>query len=351
MAEREKMSYHIVKEFFDSFSTEPVTKENIVAESAFKKLEWGENEAAFSTGADEDGCIPVTVTVSEHTDGEAGWYFEPVKLSKGWYEYSDMSRSDTVSEVILSCGLEKFMSIGQSVSAPSFERNSARFFVPEECSYTVLRSLGRNGTLEVCGHSLSKIEPVRLENPVITFSFDDIWASAATEGAAELDSRGHEIGFHGSKHTMFTGMTVEEAEADIAEGLAWLGGLGIQPEGMAFPFGDLDESSVSAVRKHFSYSRTSFSGLNDLAMNRYGIRVFPVTASTTLQELKDLAQSVIDESVWGVFLFHDIGEPDGINEYLTSLDDFKELLDMAGGYGVTVETAGNMMKKLDLPPM
>ena len=355
--EREKTSYFIVKEFFDSFSKQPVKFENILKDQVLANFKWGELTAGFST--EEGDCDIQTVTVSEVSDGAAGFHFAPVKLEKGWYEYSDISSFDGKSEFILRCGDDSFFSIAQTDRSPDMERSSVRFYAENDCEYTVLRTVSEAGKFRICSPALRKIEPVKFDRPYFSMVFDDIWSSAATVGAGELTLRkqygtffvtrdfttsgnldyadeemiielynsGHEIGFHSFSHDFLSTLTTDEIDADFERGIEWFDELGIEVDGIAFPYGDHDERVVSMARKYFKYARNSFHGLNDGTMNRFGIKIFPVTNLTTLDEMKAFAQTAIENNLWAVFLFHDLGEPDTENEYRTPMKDFTELLD------------------------
>jgi peptidoglycan/xylan/chitin deacetylase (PgdA/CDA1 family) len=380
-SERKKDSFFVLKDFSSSFDPAPVKHGNLIANRVMLKHEWGDNDASFSNET-ISGCEFSKVTITEITDGEAGWYFEPLKLEQGWYEYSDFSQSDGRSRTILSCGFSKFYNIGQSHFSYEPERVSARFFVDEDCEYTVIRVLDRTGNLSTCQHELRKIDPVELHEPVVSITFDDIYFSAATDGAVELEKRGmrgtffvtkdytlsgeekyadektvidlhlagHEIGFHGVKHPFFSTYDFEDMEIEFEEGLSWLNSLGVQDPGFAFPFGDFDERVVSLSRKYFSYGRSSIYGMNDSAFSRYELKIFPVTTDTTLDEMVNFVSSVEINNVWGIFLFHDLGNSGSDYHYETSLDDYIALLDEIQKRNVAVKPVKEIIDAISLSP-
>ncbi|HPY15483.1 MAG TPA: hypothetical protein PLW37_08550 [bacterium] len=105
------------------------------------------------------------------------------------------------------------------------------------------------------------------------------------------------------------------------------------------------------ARKYFRYARNSFHGLNDGTMNRFGIKIFPVTNLTTPEEMKTFAQTAIENNLWAVFLFHDLGEPDTENEYRTPMEDFTELLDFLDENKVATEKMSDVLEQIGIPPI
>ena len=65
--------------------------------------------------------------------------------------------------------------------------------------------------------------------------------------------------------------------------------------------------------------------------------------------MKAFAQTAIENNLWAVFLFHDLGEPDTENEYRTPMKDFTELLDFLDGNKVYVEPVNAVLEQLDIP--
>ena len=382
-SEREKTSFFIVKEFFNSFSEEPQVDHNELNDDKLVEFEWGDLKTVFSSEKSDLGCEASVVTVSDRNDGQVGFHFSSVKLEKGWYEYSDFSQFSGKSKMILSCNEEKFYSVGQVNSSLSMERASVRFYVDKDCDYTVLRTVDREGTFKVCSPFLEKVDPLNLSRPYVSIVFDDIWKSAADIGASELElknmagtfyvskdfitgesenysreqdiidlfSSGHEIGYHSLKHGFLSTLSLENIDNDFKSGIEWFGSMGLPVQGIAYPFGDHDERVVSIARKYFKYGRCSFHGLNEKMLEKYGLKIFPVTNLTTVDEMKTFVQNAIDNSLWAVLLFHDLGEPDESNEYRTSLDDFSELIEFIDEKGLKSESVNTVLEEINFSPI
>jgi peptidoglycan/xylan/chitin deacetylase (PgdA/CDA1 family) len=207
---------------------------------------------------------------------------------------------------------------------------------------------------------------------VVTIAFDDIWASAATTGAAELESRGlpglfavttrfaqnpaqeyasvtaikalaaspvhHEIASHSADHPFLTTLSDMALKRELADSRTFLEDLGIEVSGLAYPFGDFDHRVEQWAKHQYSWLRTSLYGLNDAQTDRYRLRCFPVTSDTSLETMKGWVDEAKETGTWAILLFHDLGDPQEGNPYLTSARDFADLLDYLVLLGIRVAT-------------
>ena len=208
-----------------------------------------------------------------------------------------------------------------------------------------------------------------LQRPLVSITFDDIWKSVIDEGMAALDQRGwkgsfyitrkfaesaqnpeyaktrdvqqliqegHEIGAHGDVHSLMSTLSDGDIHSELRATYNYLKGLGQTPEGIAYPFGDFAENVERETQRFHSYARTSLVGLNDKGVDRYRLRIVPVTGSSDTATLKRWVDFAKASNTWVIFLFHDLSDAPEKFEYTTSLQQYKEVLDHIEAQQLTV---------------
>ncbi|PKL76213.1 MAG: hypothetical protein CVV27_11420 [Candidatus Melainabacteria bacterium HGW-Melainabacteria-1] len=328
---------------------------------------WGELKAELSWRQDTpySGQRYLSTRVSEYGgEGDAKWSFEPVSLRGGkWYEYRDQYRSDGRSRQIYACqppgGTRRFYNASQSHVNQGWHESVFRFYLPSDCDVTVMHLLDRNGFLDTDHHQLRQVDAAPLNQAMVSVSFDDIWKTAYTLGASELEARGfkgsfyitrlyteqpgekyanlndvkdlikrgHELGSHSHRHAAMSEMEQPALLEDIRKSTVLLKDLGVSEIGIAYPFGDFNGSVETEVQRFHSYARTSLAGLNDKTSNRYRLRIVPVTSETSTESLLSWIQSAAETRTWLILLFHDLGEPIPQSPYTTSFTQYLEVLD------------------------
>lgn len=324
------------------------------------KMTW-ESKDAFS------GEKYLSVTVSNFVDGDAKWFFKAQNLKHdSWYEYSDYHRSDGRSRLIWSCtspeGKRSFPAIWQSHKTKTWKKISARFYVSpaQNCQSTLMHVVDRNGYLHTDHHQLIEVDPQPLKRPLVSITFDDIYASAVDIGAKELDKRGwkgsfyvtgkfarytdrpeyanedkvkeliqtgHELGSHSSTHPFMSQLNTSDMIFQSQNNFNYLKTLGQAPEGLAYPFGDFSEDVETEVKRFYKYARTSLIGLNDRTADPYRLRILPITNSTTTLELFNWIDDAERSSTWLILLFHDLSDIEDENPYKTGVIQYRQVLD------------------------
>ncbi|MGV3526195.1 MAG: polysaccharide deacetylase family protein [Candidatus Sericytochromatia bacterium] len=342
---------------------------------------WGEQESAFSWASDGaySGQKYLSVSSQNHQSGDAKWIFGAQRLEPdSWYEYSDVSRADGRNRLIQACrypdGQRRFYTIGQSHASTVWQRNAVRFYSPaaSDCELSVFHILDRSGYLHTDHHQLVKVAPKPLKRPLVSVSFDDIYATAATTGAAELAARGwrgtfyvtgkfarlndttyahpellrqlqqagHEVGSHASTHPYLSELPVGDLIGEIQGNRNYLTDVvGEAPAGIAYPFGDFDGAVEAEVQRFHRYARTSLVGLNDATLDPYRLRIVPVTRTTTTAELLSWVDDAARSSTWLILLYHDLQEgEEGDPDYTTSTQQYIDVLDHVKAQNLTVLT-------------
>lgn len=349
---------------------------------------YGDLRADFTWPSDSafSGKYYLSVHVSNYgTEGDAKWIFDPQPL-KGdkWYEFRDMHRSDGRSRMLYSClpagGSRRYYNAWQSEVSSGWSEDIFRFYLPGDCTVSVIHSLDRNGFLDTDNQQLRVVDPRPLKQAMASITFDDIWKTSYTLGAPELEKRGfkgsfyvtqlyaetpadlyasvsdiqdlvkrgHEIGSHAHKHTNLSQLDTVGVVDDMRREVAFLKTLGVNDSGLAYPFGDFNAAVENETGRYHSYARTSLAGLNDATANRYKLRIVPVTVDSTDAELDGWLEAARKTNTWVIFLFHDLGDPLTQHPYRTSLAQYTHTLDSLKSSGVKVVTVAEGLKEAGL---
>jgi peptidoglycan/xylan/chitin deacetylase (PgdA/CDA1 family) len=354
---------------------------------------WGQNLAVgrYLKSGGLFGGHALRVEMSRYRDGDAKWSFRRVRLAgDAWYSFSDFFRSAGRSRIVLSYreagrGGIRNRNIGQADASGTWSRASARFYLgpAEGEGVTVYHLIDGEGFLETARPALVRVGPRPLPRPLASLAFDDGWKSALTRARSDLEShhlagsyylvetflddregryastadlrrliteapgKGHEIGSHTAHHRPLSRVAEEARRQELQENIDWLANLGVSRPGLSYPFGDSDAASEAEVRALHPYARTSLDGLNDGTVDRYRIKVFPVTAETATASLLARIDDAVRTSTWLVLLFHDIGESNPSNPYRTSRAQFLDVLDRLSAGDITVVTVADALKEVE----
>lgn len=348
---------------------------------------WGKLNAEFRVESHEpfSGKHYLSTQVAKYEDGDAKWQFTAQSLAGNrWYEYSEYYRADGRNRILLSClhpdGKRTFQNVWQSHTSNVWQKVSFRFYAFPEyvCQSNIVHVVDRNGWLHSDHHQLNEVAAQPLARPMVSIVFDDIWATAANEGAQTLQQRGmkgsfyvvsrftlnptdkyanqaqvdallkagHEVGSHSFSHQPMSTLAQAPMIHELRSNNAWLKTLGSEGTGMAYPFGDFSEKVEQEVYRFHQYARTSLTGLNDRSTNRYRLRILPVTAETTTLELKMWVDAAERTSTWLILLFHDIKNGPGDFNYTTSLQQYQEIVAYIHSKKLTVLPVHQALKEL-----
>ncbi len=351
-------------------------------------LWWGDMTASFHwpDGQGLHGRRSIQVQVMDHLEGDAYWAHDFLPLESGrFYRYESWYRSDGRSRIYLhlvqsDTGANSYFNIGQSHHHPSWKHTSSWFYLPlhHQGRLRVMHLLDRNGWLESDAHMLAQYAPIVFPEGAVTVFFDDIFLSAATLGAEELERRGlpgvfavtrrfaenpqgvfasrddvlrliesetpHEIASHSDDHAFFSRMSDGALAADLRNSREFLQELGAEVSGLAYPFGDFDHRVEEEARKHYQWIRTSLYGLNDARTPLYRLRCFPVTNATNIDTMKSWIEQARSTNTWAIVLFHNLGPVSPDDPYTTPVDEYLQFLDYLIQEGVPVRTINHQSK-------
>jgi peptidoglycan/xylan/chitin deacetylase (PgdA/CDA1 family) len=349
---------------------------------------WGTQSANLSWESSEpfSGKKYLSVSVQNRTEGDAKWIFKAQKLEPNtWYEYSDYYRSDGRSRMIWSCitdsGVRDFKTVWQTHQSKNWRENKFRFYSSSfrDCNFTMMHVIDRDGYLHTDHHQMVKTDPQPLKRPLVSITFDDIWASAVTTGASELEKRGwkgsfyiagkftrlpdapqyahpddvkkliaagHELGSHSNTHPLMSTLNSGDIINEVKSNYDYVKFLGATPAGIAYPFGDFSDKVETEVKHYHSYARTSLTGLNDRSADPYRLRIVGVTKETTTSELFAWIDDAEKTSTWLILLFHDLQAGDGDFEYTTPVTQYQQVIEYIERKKLTVLPVNEALKEL-----
>ncbi len=153
-----------------------------------------------------------------------------------------------------------------------------------------------------------------------------------------MQKRGHEIGSHTRTHPRLPNLSPEGQRDEIVSGYRDLCALLLRcPTSFAYPYGAYDDSTVSIVKAagftsarmvdRYSDGTVPREPLNVQPMNQFVVIAYPVTGSTSIDEVKSVIDSAQSRrSVWLVFLLHGIDDQQSYlsvkHEFLQQMVDY-----------------------------
>lgn len=328
---------------------------------------WGTNTAVFTYPVDGSagvGSKAVQVTITSYptldvnVGGDAKWFFSTVPVTAGqFYKFSDKYKSTITSHVILEFhnadGSLTYQDIGAPVASANWTTFSTGFGAPGNASsVTVYHLINALGTLTTDDYSLIPTTNANaFARGMISFSFDDGWATSYTNAKPILDAagfkstqyiisnaigdtvdgymtqsqitdmynQGHDIAAHTRSHPDLTLLSPADLQSEILGSRTDLQNLSFSPvDSLAYPMGLYNSTVATAVQTAgFKGARTVDFGFNDKSTNPFLLKGAAVerggacdgggTASpTTLAEVKSWIDDAALNKMWLVLVLHQI---------------------------------------------
>ncbi len=217
--------------------------------------------------------------------------------------------------------------------------------------------------------------------PAVSFTFDDVPVSAATEGArlmeeagargtyyvagglmgqqddhwqvmnadgvVDLHARGHEIGCHSHGHKRADEISVAEFADDLARNHALL--KAVEPslplENFAYPYGYANMAWKRCLKNRFTSSRSIRPRINHGATDAHYLYSLPlVNREITEGQIDRAFEETARRKGWLIFYSHDVAV--GPSDYGCSPRLLRHALKAAQGFGVKVETVKAAMTRI-----
>ncbi len=250
-----------------------------------------------------------------------------------------------------------------------------------------------NGSLlaRVCGmasrflarQSRSKVQTLRNAPPIVTFTFDDVPASACELGAGILEkygargtffvaggncgtttaagparasidqlravwSNGHEIGCHTYSHPTVRCMSFDEIDVELDRNQSVLRKIdsSIAVRNFAYPYGDLSIRTKRYLEDRFDSCRAGHPGINSGLADLGSLNAWPLeNATLDRAKIAALIAETVQTNGWLIFCSHDVTEPP--NRYGVSPDLLEWTVSTAKDAGCLLMTVADSLNFLN----
>lgn len=362
----------------------------------WSKVYWGNIIPDFSYPVAGHTSNGAQITLPSNTTGDARWSHNPVTVEPGAvYEFSSWYKSNTATEVdIKYISANGTISWGWVASLPSsgnvWKQVTANITIPANVTKVVVFNLiDKQGSLTVDDYSLAKKDTTTpptngFTEGMVTFSFDDAWTSQYTNAlpiiqdagikgtyyiltqpvtngwsqymtpaqVKDISTKGQEIGGHTVTHTDLTTLSNIQIDKEIIDSKTYLQNLtGKTVNTLAYPYGSFN-TTVKNRTTNAGYTNARSAGtaiqngFNSATQNKFEIKSFSPTTAVSLNNIKTAIDQAKTNKQWFVFSFHRI-ENGTTGEYITSVDDFKAIVDYVKNSGiktVTMQEGASLLK-------
>lgn len=346
----------------------------------WQKSKWGNNTAVFAYRNDGHTTASnksVRVTVSNYVDGDAKWYFDPIKtLTPGqqyrftaWYKGTVIPHA--VAMFIMADGSERYVGMPSplSVSSTTWQKYSDTFTVPAGAvSSTAFLYVNSNGWVQTDDYSLATYVPNGYSRPLVTLTFDDghednattalpimnkygfkstqCYATTFIEGQSQtvkngvlaFSNSGHEICSHTVTHPFLTTLSAVNLDYELKHSKEYLESLtGKTVVDFASPYGDYNANVNTAIGKYYQSHRTVDEGFNSKDnFDPYRLRVQNILDTTTAAQVKAWVDQAQLDKTWLVLVYHRIANNPG--PYDATIANFDAQMKVIKTSGIVVQT-------------
>lgn len=241
----------------------------------------------------------------------------------------------------------------------------------------------------ICGKSsrflarrfVTKKLPMRNARPLVSFTFDDVPASACSAGASLLEqhqargtyyisgagcgrlgycgriasaeevkavwTQGHELGCHTYSHTPVASVSHDALIAEVERNQAFLHGVdgAITMRNFAYPYGELSFRAKRYLEWRFDSCRSLRSGVNVGAADLGALKTYMLgNASIDRRGIAEAIAQTVRTSGWLIFVSHDVA--DDPSPYGVSPDLLAFALRAAGEAGCGMVTVRDALQIL-----
>ena len=227
----------------------------------------------------------------------------------------------------------------------------------------------------------TKAVTMRNATPLVTFTFDDIPASASEFGARILErhgargtfyvsgggcgaespcgrlatiehlrslrTAGHEIGCHTYSHLAVSSVAPQKLADDLARNRSFMSSIdgGIVVRNFAYPYGDLSFSTKRYLEENFESCRSLIRGVNAKVADLGALKTLPLeNASIDRAALAALIAETVRSRGWLIFCSHDVAA--NPSRFGVSLDLFEHAVTAAKTAGCSLVTIAEGLKRV-----
>ncbi|MES2437358.1 MAG: polysaccharide deacetylase family protein [Patescibacteria group bacterium] len=358
--------------------------------TGWSKNRWGNNTGSFTYPlSGVSGSKAARVTTTSYTTGDAKWYFEPVAVSAGTYEYTDTYSSTVPTELtaqfIHKDGSITYKWLGTAPVTTEFTTIKKSITVTDSVAkVTVLHVLPAVGFLTIDNVSLVKGStptppPTLFSNGAVSLTFDDGWLSQYQNSVPKMNSvnmkgtfyvtsrqlsdfgftgffskdtiktiyaDGHEIGSHTQTHPHLTTLSQTQQTTEIQGSRQDLLDLNVGPiTTFAYPFGEYNEISIQAVKNSgYSSARSTIDGYATVGTDKYQLPRQSVEVDTSIEQIRQWIDTAIANKQWLILAFHRIDQSN--DQYAVTPANFNLIIDYLAQKNARVITVDQGIKAL-----
>jgi peptidoglycan/xylan/chitin deacetylase (PgdA/CDA1 family) len=342
------------------------------------------NHSATLQYLNDSGTPALRSHVERYVDGEAKWQYEPISVKGGQaFQLNVTYQSDTpaeaVAEFTLTTGKRQFVTIKDLLPAKDWTEFSGRFEAPMNADTMLVTIVQRkNGTITTKDYgiyNITKSGVLTWDKPRLSFTFDDGWESAYTNGAAllnrygyegtfylnpstidtanfmtsdqvaELVKNGHEIASHGYEHLNFTTLKRDDINYQFEHASNYFKEVhNMQRVSFAAPFGGNDPQTTFYARKYYASLRGTIDGVNTKQnLDPYNLRVLYVGGSVSPERLSAAIADAKSKNGWLILIYHRVETP-AKGETILTPTQFQQQLDTIKNSDITVEPVADVLK-------
>ena len=345
---------------------------------------WGDHQATFTyLHEGHSGGRSVKAEVTDYEDGDAKWFFDPIKLAPGDYQFSDYYRADVETKVVaaifMSSGDIQYIDMPDAPPSTDWLQYEAVFTMPKDAdTATVYHLLSCNGYLITDDYHMTHYHPTGFDRGLVTITFDDGWEeNAATalpimrefgyksnqfyattfienpcvanpkERIMLFVEDGHEMGSHSVTHPDLTSLTSQQVTEELAGSKSFLEDyLGIRIAYFATPYGSYDTFVNANIMKYYAAHRTVDRGYN--SQDNFDVshlKCQSVLRCTTPEQVAEWVIKAKEQKLWLILLYHKVtSDPD---RYDTRPEMFYEHMQVIKDAGIPVVTISQALEELE----
>jgi peptidoglycan/xylan/chitin deacetylase (PgdA/CDA1 family) len=342
---------------------------------------WGNNTANFQyiNNDGHTGSKSLKVTVSNYTDGDAKWYFNPITnlVPGSQYRFTTWYKTNTIPHAVAmyldAQGTEHFFGMPNpqpgTNSATTWQMYSDTFDVPTYAvAATAFFFMPNNGWVQVDDQSLATYTPVGWNRPLVTLTFDDGYEEnvqtvlpvldkygfkstqcyetqdiegvpGASDMVMDFYNDGHEICAHTVTHPFLTTLTTSQVDYELSHSQQVLQNIiGAPVKDFASPYGDYNQAVNVEIAKYFQSHRTVDEGYNSKDnFDKYRLRVQNMTPDTTIQEFQYWLDKAKATNTWLILVYHRVTN-DTPEAFDSTVPEFNQQMQALSNSGLTVRT-------------
>lgn len=338
---------------------------------------WGNNTAQFDyVNEGRTGSKSVKTTISNYQDGDAKWYFEPIKTLKAdkQYRFSVWYKGNIVPQVVAmylkADGSAAYLGMPQPAvpTTNQWQQYTNTFTVPSDAvAVSTFMYVKQNGWLQTDDYSITEYHPQGFSRPLLTLTFDDghednvntalpllkqygfkttqCYATTFIEGNSQavadvrkFQNSGHEICSHTVTHPFLTSLDAAKLKYELQHSRQYLESItGVPVDNFATPYGDYNMSVNEAIKGYYGSHRTVDEGFNSKDnFDKYRLRVQNILDTTTPEQVTEWIKQAQLDNTWLILVYHRVASDPG--PYDTYTDVFAKQLEAIKQSGITVKT-------------